>query len=235
MARLLGTMSPVVLAVGPEWVELDHHGLISDRTLPGSITPCPFLTDNSVVRVIQTPRWVGGPDSLERPLRISLTFPDGELRDQQYTLPRHVTVPQFKGYLATLMGTTSPLVLSASPDWEELGHLGPVSARVFPRSSITCPYLYQGSTVRVRRGSSLGPINETDESPSTNSPHGECPQKRLRDSSRVGGAEPVAVGMTGESSQSSSSDGLDLDGEIRVTQSEHRKLRTEFRKEAKLA
>ncbi len=235
MRDLLRTTFPVELTVGPEWGELDHTGSIGDRTPPGSTAHCPFLAHNSVVRVRQIPRWSGGLISLDRPLQITLVFPDGELRDQQYTLHQNVTVPQFKGDLAMLMGITSPILLEVSPDWEELNHLGPVGARVFPGSSIACSYLTQRSVVRVRRFSSLAPDHESDEPPPSASSHEERAPKRSRDASRVGGLGPMTVDMTGESFQSSSSDGFELDGIIHVTHSEHRKLRTEYRKEAKLA
>jgi hypothetical protein len=39
MGRLLGTLYPIRLFVGPDWEELDHLGLISDRTLPDSQFP----------------------------------------------------------------------------------------------------------------------------------------------------------------------------------------------------
>ena len=235
MGRLLATSSPIILTVGPEWGELEHLGLISDRTLPGTSTPCPFLSHDSVVRVQQIPRWTGGPDSLDRPLRITLNFPDGEQRNQQYSLHRHVTVPQFKGYLATLMGTTSQIILEVNPDWEELDHLGPVSAHVFPGSSISCPYLTQRSIVRVRLLASLAQEDGTVGPPPTPSSHEERPLKRFCESPRVGEGESGDTNTVGESLQSSSSDGLDLDGILRVTSSEHRKLRAEFRNEAKLA
>ncbi len=35
-----------------------------------------------------------------------------------------------------------------SPGWDLLDHLGPASARVFPGSSLPCPYLFRGSVVR---------------------------------------------------------------------------------------
>jgi hypothetical protein len=57
------------------------------------------------------------------------------------------------------------------------------------------------------------------------------PSKRLRDSTRVERA--TASPITGEASECK--DGLELDGLIRVTPSEHRKLRAAFRREAKLS
>ena len=57
MGRLLGTLYPIRLSIGPDWEELDHLGLISDTTLPDSPLRCPFLTHNSVVRVSQCPSW----------------------------------------------------------------------------------------------------------------------------------------------------------------------------------
>jgi hypothetical protein len=48
---LLRTTSPVVLFVGPTWGMLDHDGVVVDRFFPGTSIPCPFLIQNSVVRV----------------------------------------------------------------------------------------------------------------------------------------------------------------------------------------
>ena len=129
------------------------------------------------------------------------------------------------------------MVLTVSPDWEELDHLGAVSARVFPGSSIACPHVTQDSVVRVRLLTSTL-RDDSERSPEVFPPVAR-PFKRSRGSqSRSDGQDPLAQTSTeGDctSFQSSSSDGLDLDGEIRVTPSERRKLREQFRREAKLA
>jgi hypothetical protein len=51
MAGLLRTHSPVSLFVGPDWLELDHQGSISDQFYPGTELACPYLGQDSVVRV----------------------------------------------------------------------------------------------------------------------------------------------------------------------------------------
>jgi hypothetical protein len=122
-------------------------------------------------------------------------------------------VPAFKEDISALMGTTGPLVLAVSPDWDELDHLGAVSARVFPGTSLACPCLFQNSVVRVRRLSSVTSDEGIGESSSLR------PSKRLRDSF------PVEEGTSR----------IDASSIIRVTPSEHRSLRAAFRKEAKLS
>ena len=83
MASLLETSAPIRLTLSPIWDELDHHGTVSMRFHPSSGSPCPFLDQNSVVRVHQCPSWNGGPTSIEPLLNIILlSFPDGERRDQ---------------------------------------------------------------------------------------------------------------------------------------------------------
>jgi hypothetical protein len=41
----------VSLFVGPTWSALDHGGVITDRVLPGTSTPCVYLEQGSEVRV----------------------------------------------------------------------------------------------------------------------------------------------------------------------------------------
>jgi hypothetical protein len=225
MERVLETTSPIVLHVSPDWEELNRLGLISNRFLPGTTEPCLFLEQNSVVRVSQIPAFTGGPDLRVAPLRVILSFPDGEMSDQPYAIHRHVGVPEFKGYLAALLGTTLPIVLTVSPDWEELDHQGAISARVFPGSSIACPYITQDSEIRVRRLSSMSPDDGIGESSSVLPPDVRSP-KRLRPSCQLERREGI---RTGES------DGLDLDGVIRVSPAEKRELRANFKREARLA
>jgi hypothetical protein len=93
-------------------------------------------------------------------------------------------VPAFKEHIGALMGTTSPIVLAVSPDWEELDHRGAVSARVFPDTVVACPYLTQYSIVRVRHLSSVISDDAIGESSSVLY-HSMRPSKRLRDSTQV--------------------------------------------------
>jgi hypothetical protein len=51
MASLLGTDGPVSLYVGPTWLVLDHSGAVSDQVFPDTDLPCPFLQQDSAVRV----------------------------------------------------------------------------------------------------------------------------------------------------------------------------------------
>jgi hypothetical protein len=59
MASLLDTRLPIRLLLSPDWHELDHPGTVSLRVLPGSTSSCPYLEQNSVVRVHQCPPWTG--------------------------------------------------------------------------------------------------------------------------------------------------------------------------------
>ena len=212
MGRLLETSSPIKLLVGPGWEELDHLGLIGDTYLPGLGLRCPFLMHNSVVRVSQCPSWSGGRISPGFPLRITISFPDGERESQDYSLHRHILVPQFKMAMASLLDTTSPVILTVSPSWEVLDHLGPVSALVFPGSAELCPHLTQGSHVRVQCRSTV--MRDHEEGPQPSVPHAGSPAKRLCGSDD---ADELTT----------------LDGLVRVTPAEVRTLRTAFRKEAK--
>jgi hypothetical protein len=118
--------------------------------------------------------------------------------------------------MRSLLDSSLPVVLTVSPDWKELDHLGPVSAHILPGASVACPYLIQGSTVRVRWLSSVMRNDEIGESLAT-SPPVTLPSKRPRD--EVFPQE----------------DELDADGTNQVTPSERRKLRANFRAEAKQA
>ena len=119
MGGILGTLSPIRLLVGPEWEELDHLGLISDAILPDSGLRCPFLTQDSVVRVSQCPPWSGGLICPGHLWGITLTFPDGEREDQAYFLRSHMLVSQLQSAMKILLGTDAPVILAVSPDWEE--------------------------------------------------------------------------------------------------------------------
>jgi hypothetical protein len=43
----------VFLFVGPTWEALNHRGAITDRFLPNTLQPCPFLVDGSQVRKLK--------------------------------------------------------------------------------------------------------------------------------------------------------------------------------------
>ncbi len=51
LASMLKADAPASLFVGPTWPGLDHDGAITDRVFPGTITPCPYVEQGSVVRV----------------------------------------------------------------------------------------------------------------------------------------------------------------------------------------
>jgi hypothetical protein len=192
MGRLLETDSQITLTVSPDWAELNHLGLVSDRVLPGSDSLCPFLDQNSVVRVQQSsPGWAR-PGSVESMFQITLTFPDGERSDQLYSINPRTTVPQLQREMGDLLGVNSLAVLTVSPDWDILDHLGPVSALVFPGSSLPCHYLFQGSVVRV----SGVPVLPTDDVFVGDGSHvrEDRPYKRLRDAVSFSGEEGSGFG-----------------------------------------
>ena len=51
LMTLLDLPPPLYLLVSPDWLLLDHRGTITDRYLPGSMVPCPYLAHRSQVRV----------------------------------------------------------------------------------------------------------------------------------------------------------------------------------------
>ncbi len=52
LACLLRVDTPVSLFVGPIWSALAHGGAITDRVFPGTIIPCPYVEQDSEVRVL---------------------------------------------------------------------------------------------------------------------------------------------------------------------------------------
>ncbi len=67
LSGLLRMDDLVSLTVGPIWLALDHCGAITDRLLPGSTTPCPFLEQSSEVQVL-VPVFLAAPVDLLGPL-----------------------------------------------------------------------------------------------------------------------------------------------------------------------
>ena len=118
-----------------------------------------------------------------------------------------------------------------------MDHLGPASARVFPGSSLPCPYLFRGSVVRVS-GSSVSSTDDAfvGDEVRVNEVR---PSKRFREAgSYVEEEEPLLLtptAATGTLLHSSSSEVCGSDGTFSVTPSEKRKLCAAFRTEAKRA
>jgi hypothetical protein len=84
------------------------------------------------------------------------------------------------------MKTTNQISLFVSPNWKLLNHTGTVSDEVIPGTNITCPFLYQGSTVRVEWGNrQVSLVGDTVISPKRPARGGEwgnkSPDKRLRE------------------------------------------------------
>jgi hypothetical protein len=52
IACLMGISPPLLLFVAPRWDLLDHPGFIVDRCLSDRITPCPYLEQDSFLRVL---------------------------------------------------------------------------------------------------------------------------------------------------------------------------------------
>jgi hypothetical protein len=83
-------------------------------------------------------------------LGIKLVFPGGERESQTYSVHKFLSVQVFKQRLGNdLMKTTYPISLFVSPNWQLLNHTGCVNDQVYPGTKTPCPYLDQGSTVRV--------------------------------------------------------------------------------------
>jgi hypothetical protein len=58
-------------------------------------------------------------------------------------------VARLKHDLEDLLGVVGPVTLEVEPTWQILGHEGAITDRTFPHANLPCPYLEQGSEVRV--------------------------------------------------------------------------------------
>jgi hypothetical protein len=119
-------------------------------------------------------------------LGIKLVFPGGERESQTYSVHKFLSVQAFiQRMREDLMKTTNQISLFVSPNWRLLNHTGTVSDEVIPGTNTPCPFLYQGSTVRVEWGNrQVSLVGDTVISPKRPTRGGEwgnkSPEERLR-------------------------------------------------------
>ncbi len=80
---------------------------------------------------------------------IRLTFPDGERCDKNYSVSSRMTVRLLERRLAWLLRTPSTVFKFVHPRWEPFDHVGLITDRYFPGTSIRCPYLERVFLLRV--------------------------------------------------------------------------------------
>ncbi len=107
-----------------------------DPPLPDSLHPWPHSTD------------YGGEEGHSSFL-IRLTFPEGHLCDQNYLVDGGMTVRLLERRLAWLLQTRLSVFMFVHPRWEQLDHAGFITDRLFPGTNTECPYLENGSLLRV--------------------------------------------------------------------------------------
>jgi hypothetical protein len=93
-------------------------------------------------------------------LKVTLTFPDREMPDQRYTMPRSLLVTELKRKLAGLLQTQLPILLFVGPTWVPLDHSGCVTDRAFLGTDSPCPFLEDGSVIRVETGENWTSVGE---------------------------------------------------------------------------
>jgi hypothetical protein len=130
-------------------------------------------------------------------LGIKLVFPGGERESQTYSVNKFLTVQAFKQRLGNdLVKTTHPISLFVSPYWRLLKHTGSVSDRSIPGTNTPCPFLEQGSIVRVEWGDrKVSLVGDTVISPKSPTRGGgrewnKVPEERLKSMKGIS-AEPV--------------------------------------------
>ena len=92
------------------------------------------------------------PQRVSTRLRVTLTFPGRVMADQRYTVPRTLLVAELKRRIACLLQTQRPVLLFIGPTWVPLDHSGCVTDRVSPGTVSPCPFLEDGSIIRVETG-----------------------------------------------------------------------------------
>jgi hypothetical protein len=85
-------------------------------------------------------------------LTIKLNFPGGERGDQTYSVNKFLSVEFFRRDMTSLLGIPPPVSLFVGPEWLLLDRPGCVSDQIIPGTNISCPFLEQGSLVRVEQG-----------------------------------------------------------------------------------
>jgi hypothetical protein len=80
---------------------------------------------------------------------ITLLYPGGERPAHLHTVFNGMSVFRLKLDVGTMLNTSSPLTLEVGPTWASLDHGGAITDRISLPSGLPCPFLAQGSEVRV--------------------------------------------------------------------------------------
>jgi hypothetical protein len=81
---------------------------------------------------------------------ITVLYPGGERLSHPYLVFNGMPVSFLRYNLACLLRVDLPVSLFVGPTWSILAHEGAITDRVFPGTSVPCPYVVQGSEVRVQ-------------------------------------------------------------------------------------
>ncbi len=81
---------------------------------------------------------------------VILFYPGGERPTHPYTVFRGMPVSFLRYNLACLLELELPVSLFVGPNWGALAHSGTITDRVFPGTTILCPYVEPGSGIRVQ-------------------------------------------------------------------------------------
>jgi hypothetical protein len=80
---------------------------------------------------------------------IRFTFPGSDLPDQTLEVTSSMTVPTLQRCLADLMGNRHGVSMFVAPSWDQLNHVGLITALYIPGTATPCPALAPGSLVKV--------------------------------------------------------------------------------------
>jgi hypothetical protein len=81
---------------------------------------------------------------------VTLLYLGGERPTHPYTVFRGMPVSFLRYNLACLLRCELPVSLFVGPHWSALAHSGTITDRVFPGTTLSCPYVEQGSEIRVQ-------------------------------------------------------------------------------------
>ncbi len=81
---------------------------------------------------------------------VTLLYPGGERPTHPYTVFRGMPVSFLRYNLACLLRCELPVSLFVGPHWVALAHSGTITDRVFPGTTLLCPYVEQGTEIRVQ-------------------------------------------------------------------------------------
>jgi hypothetical protein len=100
-----------------------------------------------VLSAFPHPGFPGGSNHRTGRFVIRLTFPGGELPDQDLEVTTNMTVSALQRCLAEMMGRVVSMFVA--PSWDQLNHNGLIVARYLPGTATPCPGLVPGSLLRV--------------------------------------------------------------------------------------